>query len=122
MKKQILLLGLFCFLFAGSQVTFAQSKQEKQTIAAKSTNGSVKENAEKVIAIFERSDKLKDNQKQKIYQIFEAVEEKKSNIAGITDEKEKTMKTAKLQNFINTKLKDVLSNDQYKTYLKAMSR
>lgn len=122
MKKQILLLGLFCFLLAGSQMTFAQSKQENQSIAVQSTNASVKENAEKVIAIFERADKLKDNQKQKVYQVFEAVQEKKQNLIGIKDEKERRMKTAKLQNFINTKLKDVLTDAQYKVYLQAMSR
>lgn len=122
MKKQILLLGLVCFLFAGIQFASAQSKQQNQTIAVQSTNGTVKENAEKVIAIFERTDKLKDSQKQKIYQVFEAVQEKKQNIAAIQDEKEKQLKTEKLQNFINTKLQDIFTNAQYKTYLQAMSR
>lgn len=122
MKKQILLLGLFCFLFVGSQLTYAQTKQKDQSIAVQNTKDTVKKNAENVIAIFERGETLGDSQKNKVYQIFEAVQEKKKNIESVTDEKERKMKTDKLQNFINTKLKDVLSASQYKVYLQAMSR
>ncbi len=122
MRKQIFLMGLACFLFLGSQVSFAQSKQEKKPLVAKTTVQSTELNAEKVIGIFERGSQLNDSQKNKVHSIFEAVEEKRKGIATVEDDKERQRKTALLQNYINTKLMDVLTDQQYKTYLEAMSR
>lgn len=122
MKKQILLWGLACFLFAGSQMTFAQSKQEKQTITADNASDSVKKDAQNLINLFERDDKLSDKQKERVYIVFAAAEEKLKNIESMTDEKDKKMKKAKLQNFINDKLSGVLTKAQFKKYLHSMSR
>lgn len=114
-------MGLACFLFLGSQVSFAQSKQEKKPLVATSAQ-STELSAEKVIGIFERGSQLNDSQKNKVKYIFEAVEEKRKGIATIEDDKARQKKTALLQNYINTKLMDVLTDQQYKTYLEAMSR
>ena len=64
---------------------------------------------------------------EKVFLILTKTYTKNSNdtfipFFSIKDEKTKAKKTALLQNFINEKFEDVLTHDQYKLYIKSMSR
>ncbi|SDR65947.1 hypothetical protein SAMN04515667_0070 [Formosa sp. Hel1_31_208] len=117
MKKQLLLLSFACFLFAGSQFSFAQSKMEKQKVAIENADSSVKKNAEKVINLLKRHTKLDEKQKTKIYDIFVAVDKKMKAIETIENTEERQAKQSKMQVYINSKLQQVLSPEQYKVYI-----
>jgi hypothetical protein len=68
--------------------------------------------------MLERTNKLDDSQKKDIYQIFYSLERKSKGVDTIKDASEKNAKRAKLNDYINSKLKDVLNEEQYKIYLK----
>lgn len=121
MKKQLLLLSFACFLFAGSQLSFAQSTIEQEKTALESADASVKKNAQKVINALERSTKLDATQKNKIYDIFVAVDKKMKGIDAIEDSAERKAKQSKMQDYINQKLQQVLTKEQYDMYIKKLS-
>jgi len=121
MKKQLLILSLACFLCAGSQLSFAQTKTAKQTTAITNADESVKKNAQKVINLLEREAKLDASQKNKIYDIYSAVDKKMKGIAAIEDASEREAKEAKMQMYINKKLQDVFTKAQYTLYTKKMT-
>lgn len=121
MKKQLLLLSFACFLFAGSQLSFAQSTIEEQKTAIESADASVKKNAQKVIDALERSTKLDAAQKNKIYDIFVAVDKKMKGVDAIEDSAERKAKQSKMQDYINQKLQQVLTKEQYEMYMKKLS-
>ena len=120
MKKSLLLLLFACFLFAGSQSTFAQSKLEQQKLTVKNADDSAKKEALKVINLLEREAKLDDTQKNNIYEIFVGVSKKKKNILGISDSAEQKAKLTKLQEYTNEQLQKTLTSEQFALYTKKM--
>lgn len=117
MKKHLLITAFAFFLVAGSQTAIAQTKLEKQKVAIENADSSVKKNAQKVINLLEREAKLDADQKTKVYDIFVAVDKKLRAIETIEDAGEKKQKQTKMQAYINQKLQQVLTQEQYKLYL-----
>lgn len=117
--KKILLLNLVCFLFAGSQISFAQNKANLQTATTSSVvQMTPKDKTNKIVNLLERTNKLDADQKQKVFDIFDSVDKKMKGIDAIADDSQKIEKRAKMLTYINTKLKAVLTTSQYDTYLK----
>lgn len=108
-------------MFAGSQLSFAQSTIEQQKTTIKNADDSVKKNAQKVINALERGAKLDATQKNKVYDIFLAVDKKMKGIEAIEDASERKAKQTKLQDYVNQKLQQVLSKEQYELYMKKLS-
>ncbi|MBR9913870.1 MAG: hypothetical protein GYB32_03430 [Algicola sp.] len=121
MKKQLLLLTFACFLFAGTQISFAQAKSKSQIESVNNDASSAKKNADKVIQMLERSAKLDAKQKAQVYDIYNAVDKKMQGIDAVKDPAERALKKEKMQNYINSKLKQVLSSEQYEIYMKKVS-
>ncbi|MCK8480809.1 hypothetical protein [Psychroserpens algicola] len=121
MKKQLLILSFACFLFAGNKLSFAQSQMETQKHAIKNADDSVKKNAQKVINLLEREAKLDAAQKNKIYDIFVGVDKKMQGIDAIEDTSERKAKKEKMQAYIDQKLQQVLTKEQYALYTKKMA-
>lgn len=121
MKKLLSILCFACFMFAGSQLSFAQSTIEQQKTTIKNADDSVKKNAQKVINALERGAKLDATQKNKVYDIFLAVDKKMKGIEAIEDASERKAKQTKLQDYVNQKLQQVLSKEQYELYMKKLS-
>ncbi len=117
MKKHLLIAAFAFFLIGGSQMSFAQTKLENQKVAIENADSSVKKNAQKVINLLEREAKLDADQKTKVYDIFVAVDKKLKAIDTIEDAAEKKQKQTKMQAYINQKLQQVLTQEQYKLYL-----
>jgi len=121
--KKILLLSVACLLFAGSQISFAQTKASSQTISNSATvQDFAKEKTNDVVNMFLRTDKLNAEQQNKIYDIFSSVEKKVKGVEAITDSSLKSEKQAKMQQYINDQLKTVLTDTQYTAYLKNMPK
>ena len=117
--KKILLLNIACFLFAGSQLSFAQNKANLQTATTSSVvQVTPKEKTNIIANLLERTDKLDADQKQKVLDIYASVDKKMKGIDAIADDSQKIEKRAKMLTYINTKLKAVLTTSQYDTYLK----
>ena len=117
--KKILLLSLVCFVFAGSQISFAQNEANFQTATTSSVaQMTPKEKTNKIVNLLERTNKLDADQKQKVFDIFASVDKKMKGIDAIADDSQKIEKRAKMLTYINTKLKAVLTTSQYDTYLK----
>lgn len=117
MKKHLLITAFAFFLITGSQMSFAQTTLENQKVAVENAGSSVKKNAQKVINLLEREAKLDADQKTKVYDIFVAVDKKLKAIDTIEDAEEKKQKQTKMQAYINQKLQQVLTQEQYKLYL-----
>ncbi|MEM5565993.1 hypothetical protein WNY78_12800 [Psychroserpens sp. AS72] len=121
--KKLLILSVACFLFAGSQLSFAQSKADSPALTTSTTiKESAKEKTNEVVNMLLRTDKLDEAQQKKIYEIFSSVEKKMAGVESITDSSMKSAKKAKLQKYINEKLKNVLTDSQYQVYLKNMPK
>jgi enoyl-[acyl-carrier-protein] reductase (NADH) len=117
--KKLLLLSVACFLFAGIQMSYAQTTSDSQSLIANTTvQNSAKEKTNDIVNMFERTKKLDADQKEKIYDIFVSVDKKIKGVDAITDSSMKSAKKAKLQDYINKKLEKVLTEAQYKEYLK----
>lgn len=121
MKKLTLILSFACFLIAGSQLSFAQTIVSQSQTAISDADASVKKNAQKVINMLERDAKLEASQKEKIYDVFVAVNKKMKGIEAIEDASEKASKKAKMQTYIDQKMKQILTKDQYTIYSKKMA-
>ncbi|WP_460219865.1 hypothetical protein [Psychroserpens sp. MEBiC05023] len=93
----------------------------QQEMTAHKIESSPKENAQKVINALEREAKLDASQKNKVLDIFVAVEKKMKGISAIENTEERSKKKAKMQEYINSKLKMVLTPDQYELYTKKMA-
>lgn len=117
MKKHLLISAFAFLLIGGSQMLYAQTKLENQKVAIENADSSVKKNAQKVINLLEREAKLDADQKTKVYDIFVAVDKKLKAIDLIEDAQEKKKKQTKMQAYINQKLQQVLTQEQYKLYL-----
>lgn len=98
-------------------MSFAQTQLETQNAAIENADASVKKNALKVINLLEREAKLDADQKTKVYDIFVAVDKKLRAIESIKDSEEQNQKKTKMQAYINQKLQQVLTQEQYKLYL-----
>ena len=118
MKKHLLITAFAFFLFAGSQTTLAQTKLETNGATAQTMEVSAKKNAQNVINMLEREAKLDADQKTKVYDLFYGLEKKFQMIDVIEDPEEKKLKQTKMQAYVNQKLQQVLSQEQYKLYLK----
>jgi len=120
MKKILLLLTFVCFLFAGNQSVFAQSTIEKQKTVIKNADDSVKKEASKVIGMLERQAKVTNAQKNDIYEVFAVVAKKKKNIESIENKAQKKAKLTKLEAYLNERLSQVLTSEQFALYKKKM--
>ena len=118
MKKTLLLLTFACFLCAGNQLSFAQTTADQESLYAATAQSTPKENANKVINLLARSTKLNAEQKQKVLNVFESVDKKLKNIDALEDQSIKQAKQAKMQAYINQKLQQILTEEQYALYLK----
>ncbi|TXE17592.1 hypothetical protein ES692_08475 [Psychroserpens burtonensis] len=116
--KKILFLSVACLLFAGSQSSFAQTEANSQ-LASSSTimQDFAQKKTNQVVNILARTNKLEADQQKKIYSIFASAEKKMNGIEAIEDASKKNAKRAKMQDYINSKLKTVLTEQQFKTYL-----
>jgi polyphosphate kinase len=120
--KKLILLSVACFLFAGSQLSFAQTKVDSQIQSSSSTiQNSPKEKTNQIANMLERTNKLDTNQKEKIYEIFTSMEKKMIGIEAVKDASSKNAKRAKMNAYINSKLKTVLTDEQFSIYLKNTS-
>lgn len=117
MKKHLLILAAGLFLALGSQTTYAQTKLETKSAKAQQLESSAKKKAQNVINLLEREAKLDADQKTKVFDIFMAVDKKLNMIESIEDAEEKKLKQAKMQAYINQKLQQVMTQEQYKLYL-----
>ncbi|WP_298900192.1 hypothetical protein [uncultured Psychroserpens sp.] len=118
MKKQLLLLCFACFLFAGSQLSFAQTTIKKQNTAVSNADYSAEKSVQKLTNLLEREAKLDATQKEKLYDVFAAVEKKIKGIASIEDATERQAKKKKIRAYIDQKIKQVLTPAQYEIYKK----
>ncbi|WP_298755151.1 hypothetical protein [uncultured Psychroserpens sp.] len=118
MKKQLLLLCFACFLFAGSQLSFAQTTTKKQNTAITNSDYSAEKSAQKVINLLEREAKLDATQKEKLHDVFTAVEKKMNGIASIEDATERQAKKKKMRAYIDKKLQQIFTPAQYDIYKK----
>ncbi|WP_298897441.1 hypothetical protein [uncultured Psychroserpens sp.] len=118
MKKQLLLLCFACFLFAGSQLSFAQTTTKKQNTAITNSDYSAEKSAQKVINLLEREAKLDATQKEKLHDVFTAVEKKMNGIASIEDATERQTKKKKMRAYIDKKLQQIFTPAQYDIYKK----
>ena len=117
--KKIILLSVACFLFAGSQLSFAQTKADSQTLSSNTTiENSSKEKTNQIVNILARTNKLNADQIEKVYDIFVSMEKKNKGIESVKDASSKNAKRAKMNAYINSKLKNVLTEEQFKIYLK----
>jgi hypothetical protein len=117
--KRLLLLSIACFIFAGSQLSFAQTKADSQTLSPSTTIISTpKEKTNQIANMLERTNKLEAGQKEKIYEIFASMEKKMKGIEAVKDASSKNAKRAKMNEYINGKLKNVLTEEQFNIYLK----
>nr|WP_321229880.1 hypothetical protein [uncultured Psychroserpens sp.] len=117
--KKLLILSVACFLFAGSQLSFAQTKTKTPVVSSSATiQNSPKEKTMQIVNMLERTNKLNEGQKKDVYQIYFSLERKMKGVDAIKDASEKNAKRAKMNDYINSKLKDVLNEEQYKIYLK----
>ncbi|MGC1472471.1 MAG: hypothetical protein WA775_07765 [Psychroserpens sp.] len=121
MKKQIVLLSFACLLFAGSQLSFAQSKMKQESAVAKTTVSVANQKALDVINLLERSNKLDAQQKSQVNDVFASVERKSKGIDAIEDVAERQAKRETLQAYVNKKLQAILTADQYSAYIKKMT-
>ncbi|MEH6535421.1 MAG: hypothetical protein V7719_03435 [Psychroserpens sp.] len=120
--KKLLLLSVACFLFAGNQLSFAQTKTDSQTVSSNTTiQNSPKEKTNQIVNMLARTNKLEADQKEKIYNIFSSMERKMNGIDSVKDPADKAIKKEKMQTYINLKLKQVLSIEQYDIYIKKTS-
>jgi hypothetical protein len=116
--KKFLLLSVACFLFAGSQLSFAQTKADSQILSSSTTiQDFTKEKTNQIVNMLARTNKLEVDQQKKVYIIFASVEKKMNGIEAMEDASKKNAKRAKMQDYINSKLKTVLTEQQFKTYL-----
>ncbi|WP_040281169.1 hypothetical protein [Psychroserpens damuponensis] len=121
--KKIFILSVACFLFAGSQMAFAQTKANSPVVTSNTTiQNSAKEKTNEVVNMLLRTDKLDETQQKKIYEIFSSVEKKMKGVESIKDSSARSAKKAKLQKYVNEKLKNVLTDSQYQLYLKNMPK
>ncbi|WP_299274000.1 hypothetical protein [uncultured Psychroserpens sp.] len=118
MKKQLLLLCFACFLFAGSQLSFAQTTIKKQNTAVSNADYSAEKSVQTLTNLLEREAKLDATQKEKLYDVFAAVEKKIKGIASIEDATERQAKKKKIRAYIDQKIKQVLTPAQYEIYKK----
>ncbi|MCD2260673.1 hypothetical protein [Psychroserpens luteolus] len=118
MKKQLLLLCFACFLFAGSQLSFAQTTTKKQNTVITNSDYSAEKSAQKVINLLEREAKLDATQKEKLHDVFTAVEKKMNGIASIEDATERQAKKKKMRAYIDKKLQQIFTPAQYDIYKK----
>nr|WP_321243658.1 hypothetical protein [uncultured Psychroserpens sp.] len=117
--KKFILLSVACFLFAGSQLSFAQTKADSQTVSSNTTiENSSKEKTNQIVNILARTNKLNADQIEKVYDIFVSMEKKIKGIESVKDASSKNAKRAKMNAYINSKLKNVLTEEQFKIYLK----
>tara|TARA_B100000809_G_scaffold263675_1_gene317521 strand:+ start:4567 stop:4935 length:369 start_codon:yes stop_codon:yes gene_type:complete len=117
--KKLLLLSVACFLFAGSQLSYAQTKADSQSLSANTiVQNSAKEKTNGIVNMLARTNKLDAEQQKKIYEIFASVDKKMKGVEAIKDSNVKSAKKAKMQEYINGKLQKVLTDVQYKEYLK----
>lgn len=117
MKKNILL-SVACLLLSGSQLSFAQTEVNSQIIPSSTTMQDVaQEKTNQIVNILARTNKLEADQQKKVYSIFASAEKKMSGIEAMEDASKKNAKRAKMQGYINSKLKTVLTEQQFKTYL-----
>nr|WP_321225266.1 hypothetical protein [uncultured Psychroserpens sp.] len=117
--KKLILLSVACFLFAGSQLSFAQTDAVLETTSAKTRVQTYpKKMTNQIVNMLERTNKLEAEQVKKVYSIFSSVERKVKGVEAIEDSTLKNEKRAKLQDYINGKLKNVLNAQQFEIYLK----
>ncbi|MFT4611334.1 MAG: hypothetical protein ACJA1H_000626 [Glaciecola sp.] len=117
--KKLLLLSVACFLFAGSQLSYAQTKADSQSLSTNAiVQNSAKEKTNEIVNMLARTNKLDAAQQKKIYNIFASVDKKMKGVEAIKDSNVRSAKKAKMQEYINEKLKKVLTDVQYKEYLK----
>ena len=118
MKKQLLLLCFACFLFAGSQLSFAQAKVKSESTTVNNADSAAKKRALQVINLLERDAKLDATQREKVYDVFAAVSKKMKGIASIEDASERQNKKAKMRAYVDKKLQQILTPKQYGIYKK----
>ncbi|WP_047547985.1 hypothetical protein [Psychroserpens sp. Hel_I_66] len=116
MKKALLLLTFGCFLLLGNQSAIAQNTSGNMTLTANSSIKTPKEKTNDVVNMLARTNKLDATQKEKIYEIFSSADKKIKGIHAIEDSNKKITKMAKMQDYINEKIKTVLNDEQYSIY------
>jgi hypothetical protein len=121
MKKNILLIAAALFLFLGNQSLTAQAKMKKgtQTMSAeKSMIASQSEiNAKKMTASLTRPLGLNQDQQEQVYSLFKKTEEKMNRASAATNGQELEAKQAKMDKYIMSQMKEILTDEQYKKYL-----
>lgn len=116
MKKNILLIAAALFLFLGNQSVTAQAKMEKevQAISTDKTELSAKKETKSLI----RSLGLNKKQQEQVYSLFAKTNGKMSKAtASNVDTKEQEVKQAKMDKYIMVKMKEILTEEQFKKYL-----
>ncbi|WP_435413583.1 hypothetical protein [Psychroserpens mesophilus] len=115
MKRNILLIAAATFLFLGNQSMTAQTKIKKETQSAviQKSNINAKEKTMNLI----RPLGLNDKQQEQVYSLFEKTEEKMGRAGTEADAKQLEAKQAKIDQYIMSKMKEILNEEQYNKYL-----
>jgi hypothetical protein len=115
MKKNILLIAAALFLFLGNQSIAAQAKLEKQeqSVKTQKTNVIAKEKTMSLI----RPLNLNKEQQVQVYEVLAKVGGKMKSAEANPDLKVKEEKQAKMNKYVMSKMKEILSEEQYKKYL-----
>lgn len=121
MKKNILLIAAALFLFLGNQSVVAQAKMKKETKSI-NVDPSINANqsqvsAKKMTTSLTRPLGLNQEQQEQVYALFQKTEEKMNRANAATEGKEQLAKQAKMDKYIMAKMKEILTDEQYKKYL-----
>jgi len=115
MKKQLLFLSFALLFFMGNQHVDAQERvSTANTIENVSDSKAI---ANKKVKSLTRRLGLEKNQQEKLYEIFVNADQKMKGVHAIDDVQERTEKTKTLNDMVHIQIKELLSEDQYETYL-----
>ncbi|MEY8848045.1 hypothetical protein AB9K26_04480 [Psychroserpens sp. XS_ASV72] len=115
MKKSILFIAVAVFMFLGNQAVDAQAKikNNTQTQVSETVQATAKTKTTKLVRALELSSK----QQEQVYNLFLKSEEKLSKASSEIEGKELNAKQAKMDKYVEAKMKEILKEEQYKKYL-----
>ena len=115
MKKQLLFLSFALFFFLGNQHMDAQEKMEKKNKIEKLSDSMAKAN--KLTVDMTRHLRLDDAQKEKVYELLVTADQKRAGVNAIENVEQRKEKMAQLEDRVNVKMKEILTEEQYEKYL-----
>ncbi|WP_299227082.1 hypothetical protein [uncultured Psychroserpens sp.] len=115
MKKQLLFLSvtLFFLLCTTSVVGQERTNNEFQSVTQLSSKGS----ARLVTDNLTRSLRLSQKQQVAVYKLLQNVEDKAISVENIEDKQKKIDARAKVKSYIDTEMKNILTQEQFETYM-----